>query len=952
MSTPYRPVPTQLDLPALEREVLRFWREERVFARSLEQTASGPRWVLHEGPPTANGLPGVHHVEARAFKDLFARWKTMQGSHVPRRAGWDCHGLPVELAVEKELGFESKRDLEAYGLAEFNARCRESVERHVEAFSTMTERMGYWLDLERPYRTMDAAYVEAVWWSLAKLYRAGLLVFDERVVAYCARCGTSLSDHEVAQGYETVVDRAAHVRLPLTSGPLAGRASLLVWTTTPWTLVANAAVAVHPGLDYVAASRGDDTLVVARSRLEEALGPGWQVSTTFTGAELGGWTYTPPFGALDHRVVTAEFVTASEGTGLVHLAPAFGADDLRVGRAHALPVVDPLSPDGTFAPDVPLVGGRFFKDAEQPLLHDLEQRGLLLRSAPHEHAYPHCWRCHAPLLYRVRPSWFVRTTAVKDALLRENARTAWHPDSVQWGRYGDWLKNNVDWAVSRDRAWGTPLPVWRCASGHVTCVGSLAELTRLSGRDQSALDPHRPFVDVVTFPCPDCGETAARVSEVVDAWFDSGAMPFAQSGLPVEEQPPTAQLVCEGVDQTRGWFYTLMALGTLLFDRAPYETALCLGHVLADDGRKMSKHLGNVLDPMALMETHGADALRWFMLTSGSPWSARRVGAANLREAARGPLRTYWNTAAFLSLYGRASTSTSRPQPPGQPTLMDRWALSELNVLVLEVTTALEAFDTARAGRALTSFVDDLSNWFVRRSRRRFWRGDAGALATLHECLEVLTRLLAPFVPFVTERVWQDLVRPVSPSAPASVHLAAWPSADPNLVDATLAAQVRLARRVVELGRAARSRAGVKTRQPLSRAVVVAHGFAELPPELRDHVAEELNVLAVESGGEGDERVVFDLALTPSLLRAGVARELVRRLQEARKGRGLSLSDRVEVWWRTDDTEAGRLAAEALREHAAHVAEEVQATRFEPGVGPDEEHEVRDLGLSFWLSRA
>ncbi|HEX2176634.1 MAG TPA: isoleucine--tRNA ligase, partial [Nocardioidaceae bacterium] len=872
MTTPgsgpgYRPVAPQVDLPALEREVLQLWAQQRTFDKSLEQTRDAPRWTFYEGPPTANGMPGTHHVEARVFKDVFPRFKTMQGYRVDRKAGWDCHGLPVELAVEKELGFSGKPDIEAFGIAEFNQRCRESVRRHVGAFAEMTERMGYWVNLDEAYWTMNPSYVESVWWALKQIHRAGLLVEDFRVAPYCPRCGTGLSDHELAQGYETVVDPSVYVRFPLTSGPYAGKASLLVWTTTPWTLVSNTAVAVHPEVDYVVATDGTEQLVVAAPLVQQALGESWEVVDRVAARDMERWTYQRPFElvafpkgsdghnqAEAHFVVLADYVTTEDGTGLVHQSPAFGQDDMLVCRAYGLPVVTPVQANGRFEEDLALVGGQFFKHADTDLVRDLERRDLLFRHVAYEHAYPHCWRCHTPLMYYAQPSWYIRTTLIKDALLRENERTNWYPDTIKWGRYGDWLDNNVDWALSRNRYWGTPLPIWRCAKGHQTVVGSLRELSKLTGADQGALDPHRPYVDEVTLPCPHrpagvptpCGATATRVPEVIDAWFDSGSMPFAQWGYPHARgseaqfaQAYPAQYICEAIDQTRGWFYTLMAVGTLVFDRSSYENVLCLGHILAEDGRKMSKHLGNILEPMPLMEEHGADAVRWFMAASGSPWAARRIGHATIQETVRKVLLTYWNTVAFHVLYARTngwSPGPDVPAPADRPVL-DRWVHSETHRLVRDVTAAMENFETQRAGSLIGQFVDDLSNWYVRRSRRRFWAGDPAALATLHDTLDVVTRLMAPLTPFITERVWQDVVRPVTSGAAESVHLAPWPSHDDSAVDAELADQMALARRVVELGRAARAEARVRTRQPLRRALVGSAAWSRLSQDLRADVA-------------------------------------------------------------------------------------------------------------------
>ncbi|MEW9528028.1 isoleucine--tRNA ligase [Microbispora sp. NPDC049125] len=1058
MSSYFRPLPAQVDLPALEREVLEHWRDGKVFERSLEQNADGPSWVFYEGPPTANGMPGVHHVEARVFKDVFPRYKSMRGFHVPRKAGWDCHGLPVEVAVEKELGLSGKPEIEAYGIAEFNARCRESVLRHVDAFEEMTERMGYWVDMSQAYRTMDPQYVQAVWWSLKTIFDKGLLFRDFRITPYCPRCGTGLSDHELGQpgGYETVSSPSVYVRMPATSGPLAELgASFLIWTTTPWTLVSNTAVAVHPDVTYVAARHGDEVLVVAEPLLAQVLGEDAEVLATFTGAELEHTTYSRPFDLVDipgaHYVVLGTYVTVEDGTGLVHQAPAFGADDMSVCKRYGMPVVNPIGPDGRFLPDVPFVGGMFFKDADEPLTGSLRERGLLFRGSHFDHSYPHCWRCHTALLYYALPSWYIRTTAIKDRLLEENEHTNWFPETIKHGRYGEWLRNNVDWALSRSRYWGTPLPLWVCSEDddHVTCVGSLKELGEKAGLDLSGLDPHRPYVDDVTIPCEQCGAEARRVPDVIDVWYDSGAMPFAQWGAPhvnqdVFEKSYPGQFICEAIDQTRGWFYSMMTVGTLVFDRSSYENVLCLGLILAEDGRKMSKHLGNVLRPMPLMDQHGADSLRWYMATSGSPWSPRRIGHAALEEIVRKVLLTYWNTASFFTLYANAeswgpSLLPDAPAYADRP-LIDRWALAELNRTVAEVTASLEEFDTARAGRRLTEFLDDLSNWYVRRSRRRFWTGDVSAFATLYECLETVTRLMAPLVPFTTDYVW-EVLRDVD--APASVHLASWPEVNAALVDPGLSERMGLVRRLVELGRSARASSSVKTRQPLGRALIGASGWASLPAELRELIADELNVQrledlsgfsadlvtftvkpnfrtlgkrfgprtklvaaavtaadpgalaralrsgtaaaveveeigtvelgpddvivteqprtgwAVETGaidtGTG-ETVALDLTITDELRRAGLLREVVRLVQEARKATGLSITDRIDLWWSAE----GELA-EALREGGGIVADEVLAASFTeaasgstgvPQEGGLPVHEDTDLGLSFRLRKA
>ncbi len=1014
----YRPVPAQVDLPALEHAVLEMWEREGVFAASVAQSQGRPPWVFYEGPPTANGTPGTHHVEARVFKDVFPRYRTMKGFHVPRQAGWDCHGLPVELFVEKELGFTGKQDIEAYGVAEFNARCRESVLRHVDEFTEMTTRMGYWVDTDSAYWTMDPNYIQSVWWSLKQIFDKGLLVQDHRVAPYCPRCGTGLSDHELAQGYETVIDPSVYVRFPVTDTNFLRSypgAAFLVWTTTPWTLVSNTAVAVKPTAQYAVVKTVDgETLVVAVALLDQVFTEPVTVLSTMPGTELERLTYRRPFDYVEipdaHYVVLADYVTTEDGTGLVHQAPAFGADDLLTCRAYGLPVVNPVLPDGHFAPDLPVVGGQFFKKADAGLITTLSAAGLMFRHVEYEHSYPHCWRCHTPLIYYAQPSWYIRTTAIKDQLLEQNEKTNWFPGSIKWGRYGDWLNNNVDWALSRNRYWGTPLPIWRCPDGHLTAVASMAELSELAGVDVSAIDPHRPYVDDITMPCPTCGLTANRVPEVIDCWYDSGAMPFAAVGYPLQNadsfraQYP-ADFICEAIDQTRGWFYTLMAIGTLVFEESSYKNVVCLGHILDEDGRKMSKHLGNVLEPIGLMNEHGADAVRWFMLASGSPWQARRVGHAAIGDVVRKTLLTYWNTVSFLSLYARLSQwEPSAPAPdPSQRPVIDRWVISEANQLARDVDLALEAFDTQRAGRLLSTFIDNLSNWYVRRSRRRFWDGDPAALATLHEALRTATLCLAPFTPFITERVWQDLFRSTDPSAPKSVHLATWPEVSAEAIDEQLGTDMALVRRIVELGRAARASSGVRTRQPLGRALVSATGWSELSAQLREQICEELNISTLESlddGGaglvdtsvkanfrslgqrfgkqtpavadaiaasdpaallaevrangsttltvselgdvsiaEGDvvvtetpregwavaadagESIALDLTITDDLRRAGLAREIVRAIQEARKNSGFDVADRISVYWSSADEDV----LSTMAQHGEMIGAEVLA---------------------------
>ena len=850
----------QIDLPAVEHQILSFWETQEIFKKTITARDGQPNWTFYEGPPTANGKPGTHHIEARVFKDLFPRYQTMKGNQVIRKAGWDCHGLPVEIAVEKQLGFSGKGDIEKYGIAKFNEQCRISVQEHVGEFTSMTRRMGFWVDFDEAYWTMSSEYVESVWWSLQEIWKKGLLVQDFRVAPYCPRCGTGLSDHELSQGYETIKDQSVYVRFPATSGKLAElKASLLVWTTTPWTLVSNTAVAVNPKIEYqvieITTDEKIERLVVA-SNLAAVLGDERKVIATFTGAELEHTKYAQPLDLVEipdaHYIVLADYVTVEDGTGLVHQSPAFGADDFAICRKYGLPVINPISADGHFLPDLKIVGGVFFKDADKLLIKELKTKGLLFKQQQYEHSYPHCWRCHTALMYYAQPSWYIRTTEIKDALLRENANTDWHPETIKTGRYGDWLNNNIDWAISRNRYWGTPLPIWRCENKHEICIGSLAELGELAGTDLSKSDPHRPFVDDITFDCAECDLKMIRTPEVIDCWFDSGAMPFAQWGYPHKEGSVEkfkasypADFICEAIDQTRGWFYTLMTIGTLVFDKSSYKTVLCLGHILDKDGRKMSKHLGNVLEPMPLMDQHGADAVRWYMLAAGSPWSARRVGHEAITDVVRKTLLTYWNTVSFFTLYAKASDFKLTGLSQTSST-MDRWILSELNHLIAKVDEAYENYDSQTAGTIIGQFIDDLSNWYVRRSRRKFWDGESEALNTLYHCLKELTKLMAPMVPFITEHVWQEMIRNLEPSEFESVHLTDFPVSDASKIDEKLSKSVRLSRRLVELGRAARAESKVKIRQPLARALVAANGWHEMDGEIRSHISDELNVQSLD----------------------------------------------------------------------------------------------------------
>src|SRR5579884_1235460 len=863
LQPPHRPVDRKASFPELEERVLERWRERDVFRESVRRRTGAPPWGFYEGPPTANGPPGTHHVLSRVFKDIFPRYKTMRGFYVERKGGWDCHGLPVELALEAELGFTSKEDIERFGIAEFNAICRESVLSHVQDWNRLTERIGFWIDLDDAYRTLDPDYIESVWWALNPIHDKGLLYEKLKVVPYCPRCGTALSSHELGQPgvYQDVVDPSVYVKFPVTAGNDAAQQGdqLLVWTTTPWTLVSNAAVAVDPELTYVRARSGEAIYIVAAALRERVLGEDAEILARFPGSALEGIEYDPPFpyiakdayGPRGHTVLGADFVTAQDGTGLVHTAIAFGEDDFRLGEQYGLNVVNPVRPDGTYDQRIGPYAGRWVKDADPDLIEDLRARGRILRAETYEHSYPHCWRCGTPLLYYAKPSWYIGTSQIKDRLLAANETVTWYPEHVKHGRFGNWLEGNVDWALSRERYWGTPLPVWRCAHGCVKVIGSLEELERESG--VRVEDPHRPFVDEVVLRCENCGGEMRRVPEVIDVWFDSGSMPFAQFGAPhtgeeaFRERFP-ADFICEALDQTRGWFYSLLAVSTLLFDSSSYRTVLCLGLILDEEGRKMSKSLGNVVEPWDVIDRFGADAFRWYFFTSKQPWDGYRFSMETIEEAVRQFLLQLWNTYGFYVLYANANhvapAALEGAEPEGE---LDRWALSRLSATVQTVRERLDDFDATTAGRAIAEFVDELSNWYVRRSRRRFWDGEPSAFAVLRTALVTLSRLLAPFCPFLADEIYGNL-----DGAEPSVHLTDYPT--PGAREQSLEATMAVARETVRLGLAARAQAKLKVRQPLRAAVVVAAGAErEAIERLAELVREELNVRELRFVSQADE---------------------------------------------------------------------------------------------------
>ncbi len=916
----YEPVSSRVSFPQLEESVLEHWREADVFRQVDSVRGEAPLFVFYEGPPTANGSPGIHHVLSRSFKDVILRYKTMKGFRPLRRGGWDTHGLPVELEVEKELGLSTKQEIEQFGIEEFNRRCRESVFRYVGDWEAMTQRAGVWLDMDDAYVTYDNSYIESAWWVFKRLWDMGLVYEDYKVTPHCPRCVTSLSSHEVALGYqENTPDPSIYVRFPASETQTtefgaspdalarlgcpggvwaAARPAFIAWTTTPWTLTANVALAVGPGEEYVLAESGEsgERAIVALVLMGAVLGDGWREVARFTGAELAGVRYDAPYVSPDlgghaHRVLTADYVSTDDGTGIVHTAVAYGAEDAELGKAHGFPTVHTVDSRGVVMDGFP-GSGKFVKEADADLIRDLDARGLLHRDAsPYLHTYPFCWRCSQPLLYYAKASWYIRTTARKEEMVEANRTIHWAPNHIQEGRFGEWLRNNVDWAVSRERYWGTPIPIWRCENdpAHVRVVGGVAQIEERATDETrgllDGLDLHRPFIDRVELNCDACDGVMRRVPEVADAWYDSGAMPFAQWNYPATVKGPggkeitlngvddliasplfPANYITEAVDQTRGWFYSLLALSTLIAGKPSYESCLVLGLILDGAGEKMSKSRGNVVDPWEVMKAHGADALRWSLFTAAPAADARRFSPALVQETLRQFLLTFWNTYSFFVTYANidgfdadASAAWWKDRQVGSPALavqppneLDRWIISELNDLVRQVDRDLDALNPTSAGRRIQEFTDLLSNWYVRRSRRRFWkpaseRGDedkTSAYVSLYSCLLTLSKLIAPLAPFVADAVYRNLA---PRSALDSVHLDDFPEADASLIDDRLDRAIRLAMRIASLGRSARSKSKVKVRQPLARVLVSPRdGEEELLPLIESQVLDELNVKAME----------------------------------------------------------------------------------------------------------
>lgn len=1041
----FREVNTKVNFIQLEKDILLFWKEQGIFNKSIEMREGGPHYAFYEGPPTTNGSPGVHHVLSRLYKDAVCRYKTMRGYHVPRKAGWDTHGLPVELEVESSLALTSKAQIEEYGVARFNDHCRQSAFKYIKEWEAMTERLGYWLDMEHPYITLDNSYIESCWWIAKQLWDRSLIYQGYKVTPHCPRCGTSLSSHEVALGYrDDAEDPSVYIKFRVEPSPISetakqkrlyelsrGKATyLLAWTTTPWTLPGNTALAVALNADYALLEVDDEYLILADAlREKEGLGD-YEVVEVLKGSDLAtitGVKYEPlynphQFGVerrrrefinearvlgspqlklqklgegekLTYKVIAADFVSMEEGTGIVHVAPAFGEVDFKVGMHpdYCLDFVQPVDLQGNIIGTYPFAG-KFVKDADPLIIEDLKSRGLLYRSEKVIHTYPFCWRCETPLLYYAKQTWYIRTTAVKEELISGNTEINWYPDYIKHGRFGDWLENNVDWAFSRERYWGTPLNIWRCSScDNYECVGSVDRLraqSSLSGLT-TPLDLHRPYVDEITFACPKCDGRMQRVPEVIDCWFDSGAMPVAQWHYPFENEDKfkqnfPADFICEAVDQTRGWFYSLHAIATLLFNRPCFKNVICLGHVVDAQGEKMSKSKGNVIDPWAVINNYGADALRWYMLVSTTGEDNHRFSTKMLEETIRKFFLTLWNTYAFFTLY--ANIDCFVPQPltadsdqPKAFTELDNWISSELNRLVSEVSKLMDSYNPTSATRRIEGFIDNLSNWYVRRNRRRFWKSenDADKLAaytTLHQCLVTLSKLLAPFVPFIAEELYQNLFRSVNPEARESVHLTDFPVADETKINNKLNNDVVLAMKISSLGRAARAKAGIKVRQPLGKAVVGVETEEEKKAleNLATEVMEEINVKQLVVLSEAKEReesrcyrdmpdcsvandarywVAISTELPPELIAEGMSRELVRHLQNMRRNAKFDITDHIITYYQTKEL----VIKQVINTFADYIKQETLSHELIDGLPPDgaysEKHRISNSEVSLAIKK-
>ena len=950
----------------LEEETLELWDREKTFERSVARREGCEKFVFVEGPPTANGLPHPGHILTRVVKDLVLRYKTMRGFYVERKAGWDTHGLPVEIEVEKELGVNSKREIEEYGVEKFNRKCKDSVFRYEKEWVNATKRVGFWIDMDSPYITFDNDYIESVWWSLKEIWKRGLLYKGHKVVPYCPRCETTLSSHEVAQGYEDVEDPSIYVKFKLKQENESEPLYLLAWTTTPWTLLGNIALAVHPLHTYVKARVRDEAkeevIILAEARLDVLEGE-YEILERFKGKELEDMKYERLFeyakieGGQSHKVITADFVTLEEGTGVVHIAPAFGEVDYEVCRDKKLGFSQPVNSEGRFTNDVLPLEGIFVKDADRRIIEMMKQRDVLYKEGRYLHSYPFCWRCGSPLLYYARESWFIAMKSLRDNLIANNEKINWYPSHLKYGRFGNFIENIEDWALSRERFWGTPLNIWICTGcGKGYCVGSIEELKdKAKNFVSNDLDLHRPYIDEVVLKCDECGGEMRRVKDVIDCWYDSGTAPFAQWHYPYENeefrQNFPADFITEAIDQTRGWFYSLLAVSTAIFDAPPYLNVLSMGHILDEKGVKMSKSKGNVVDITSIFDNEGADALRWYFFTSGPPSDDIRFSEHAIIERQKKFLNTLWNSYFFFVTYAAIDEFNPKEKeiPVDKRSAMDRWIMSRLNSLKKEVIGSLERFEIHIAARKAEDFViDDLSNWYIRRSRRRFWIAEENfdkdcAYLTLYEVLVSLCKLLAPFVPFITEHIYQNIVRTVSEDELESVHLCDYPSPDESLIETELEYSMDLVSKLVEAGRRVRSDAGIKIRQPLKEVVVVCgKGKKEKVSSLAGILKDELNVREVkfkdvdlksefvaaeeykQVAVDEDTTLFLDISLDKSLIEEGLVRDLVRRIQGMRKDLDLEYTAKIGIIYEGDEE-----VKEAVNKFSDYICEETLAVSIE-----------------------
>ncbi|MCS7201882.1 MAG: isoleucine--tRNA ligase [Dictyoglomus sp.] len=951
-------LPSLINFPQMEEEILQFWKKEEIFKKSLEERKGNPRFSFYEGPPTANGKPHAGHVLPRIYKDFFPRYKTMCGYYVPRKAGWDTHGLPVELEVEKELGINSKQEIESFGIDKFNKFCKESVFRYEKEWRNFTERIGFWIDMDNPYITLSNEYIESVWWLIKKIWEKGLLYRGYKIVPWCPRCETALSDHEVAQGYEEVEDPSVFVKFPLLEEE---NTYFLAWTTTPWTLISNTALAVNPKEVYAKVLYKGDYYILAEEKIKDLFDEDkYEIVEKYKGEDLERKKYKPLFEFIppdkpSHYVVLGDFVSLEEGTGIVHIAPAFGQEDFQVGKLYDLPLIQAVDQTGRFVFQVKPWAGLFVKKADPLIIEDLKNRNLIFKVGTYIHTYPFCWRCDSPLLYYARASWYIKTTAMKENLLKNNEKINWYPEYIKHGRFGNWLANNVDWALSRERYWGTPLPIWICDDcGYEYCVGSFKEL----GIEDENFDPHKPYIDNITIKCPKCGGTMHRVPEVIDCWFDSGAMPYAQWHYPFENEEEfknsfPADFICEAVDQTRGWFYSLLAISTLISDEPAYKNVLVTELVLDEKGEKMSKHKGNVVDPWVVLNKYGADALRWYIFSVSPPWIPLRFSSDGVNESLKKFLLTLWNTVSFFSIYGEIDGFNLKEHYVTLEELedsLDKWIISRLNSLIKKVREELDKYNVTTSAREIQNFViEDLSNWYIRLNRNRFWKSEKdkdkwSAYTVVYTVIRELTKLLAPFIPFTTEKIYQEVVRPLEESSPISVHLCYYPQHEEKFINEKLEEEMEYIREIVALGRMLRNQVNIKIRQPLSTLWVNSptKDIKELA-KYKDYVSKELNIQEIIFGEipeEKKEGIVFaetdnfelalDVNLTKELLEKGILRELEHKIQMLRKEAKLDYIDRIVLYYQGSEK-----IKDIIRRNEKELSEEILAVSINEGEIPE-----------------